>query len=451
LNPFGFPTPDYEMLKWVFPSNDLRRWLYGNLSVDDDATTIVLAHHPARMWYPTYDTTKTDSMPMILAASRATRFFLSTKSYGQEPTFLHQGNVLEAMVPALSENAAVGILTFDNHRAMYYLVPLTADDRPVALLTNPVSTRMISGLDVFNEGTFEVRAIVFGRGNVVLNVSGPFEGTLKKVRDLDDSVSLWSLPVANLAFGYYTLNLSGDWSGGFNFVVGNTIRGFEEEFYVKEPTVAYQFLFALFLLVALFLGVPVDVTGISDYFDEWIQDTGRESYWLAAVFGGFIVIKHRLVRMPRWFQVLLFCAVIWPLALPIAIFTTDGKVAMLWLWGYVCGGKAFGLFDGPRLSLFYILFVIFPIMLVASAAVGTLLKSPAVIVDLIVYLAGIGGNMYAAYSIADICGNTAGGTSPMFVFIPVILHVSLWISVVYVLKLGNLTRLSSVILLSSHD
>jgi hypothetical protein len=433
LNPYRFPTATFGLVKWAFPTIELRRRIYAELLKPDGVTTIVLSHHPASMWNPTYDTTKENAMPNILIASANTRFFLSGHiNHENYPAFLHHGNVLEAVAAPLGAYPALGVVTFDNRRAAYHHVRLTPG-KPVVLLTSPVSSNATSGLDVFNEPRFRVRALVFGAENVTLRVSGAVNGILSFDRLLAPGVSLWSLP-AELPFGVHEIVLDGDWAGVCNFTTGNSVPGFKEPGYVGEASIVYQFLFVWLFVFVVVIAVPIEPTGVGEDFDHWVSTRGGESRWLLAVAGGLIVVKRRIFRMPPRFQWALFAAVLWPIALPAAFFKIEGITAILWLWGYAASGTTQSLFVGAKLAVAYIACVIIPIILVASAAVAVQFQSKVVIVDLVVYLTGLAANGYFVYFLMDLCGTLAGLTSPMFLFIPIIMHLLLWRSVVDVLK-----------------
>jgi hypothetical protein len=385
------------------------------------------------MWNPTYDTTKENAMTNILIASTNTRFFLSGHiDVSDYPTFLHHGNVLEAVAPRLSHYPTLGILTFDNHRAAYHHVRVS-EGRPIILLTSPIANNEISGLDVFNEQQFSIRALVFQAENVTLKVSGAVTGILEFERWIHPGVGLWSLPV-ELRFGLHTLIMSGDWNGECHFTTGNSVPAFMENGYIQEASTAYEFLFAWLFCFAAIITVPVEPTGIGESFDRWLGMQSSESQWTLAIVGGFLVIKKRIRKMKKGFQWALFVAVLWPIGLPIAFFRIEEITAVLWLWGYTANGKLQTLFVGAKLAVCYLVCVITPVVMMASAGVGGQLQVKVVIVDIFVYIIGIAGNGYFVYFLMDLCGTIAGLTSPMFMFMPIVLNGLLWWSFTRVIK-----------------
>lgn len=429
LNPYEFPTATHRLTNWVFPSIELRRNIYKELSKTDAPITFVLAHHPAWMWYPTYDTSKENAMSMLLIASQRTRFYLTGHvNDGDVPMFMHHGNALEVVGTSLEKCDRVGVITIDNNRAMYHNVFLNRS-MPLVLLTNPVTTRQTSGLDVFNERKMSIRALAFSDREVNLLVTGEgINDTLKFERNVAPNVRLYSLSV-ELPYGPHNFVFSGDWTGSIDFTTGNTIVGFKEDAYVTQGTTAYQFLFALFFIVIVFVTIPVPVTGAGWNFDKWIHGRDNlETHWQFALCGGFIAIKKRLGQMPYWFQFVLFLATLWPLCLPITFFSIDGDAAILCIWGYVSSSKLFRLFIGYRLGFMYLVFVIMPIIFMASALIGTGGRSAVILFDAIVYIGALCGNGYAIYLLCDVGGLVSGLASPMFVFIPILLHVILWVS-----------------------
>jgi hypothetical protein len=349
------------------------------------------------------------------------------------PEFLHHGDVLEAVATRINEFASVGVLTLDNQRATYHQVSL--DTRPVALLTSPVPRHMTSGLDVFNEKPVAVRALVFGDVLPVLRVSGAINGVLEFVRNVTNGVSLWELPGNHtLGLGSHTLIMSGNWSGSCHFTTGNVVAAFEEGRYVRQSGISFEFFFAWLMVFLIAIAIPISLTGIGEDFEEWIAMWSNESRWLLAFAGGFLIIKRRIRKTPIYFQWILFLALLWPLVLPVAFFRIEKLTAVLWLWGYFCGSSTQSLYMGARLSVSYLGCVIVPVVMVASAAAAVHLRPLVVVVDLSLYFVGIGINGYLIYFLMDLCGPLTGLTSPMYVFIPVVLHTALWIAVVQMRK-----------------
>jgi hypothetical protein len=421
LNPYDFPTPPYGLVRWASPSLAHRRAIRELLTSVDDVTTIVLSHHPAMMWTPSFDTSRIDVMRMMLAAATNTRFFLSGHIDPEFPILMHHGDVLEAVCSPLATFARVGMVTFDNNRAAYHTVELT--EETVVILTYPTPLSQISGLDVFNRRDFSVRALVFGRENVTLNVHGAVEGRLEKQRILRPNVSLWALPCRGLGYGKHRIEMSGDWDGECEFFVGNSLVGFREPNYLHEGNVQNQFLFVWFFAFAAVIAVPVSLRGIGEDFDR-VEPEQRRSWLVKGL--GFLVVKRRIRQMPTLFQGVFFAATMWPIALPISFFKSESLLGMVWLYGYLCGWRAFSLAISALAAFCYLGFVITPVALMASAFIATKFRHPVVIVDGVVYCAGLIGNVLVVrYGIVDE-GLFAGFTSPCFLIIPVILHGMLW-------------------------
>jgi hypothetical protein len=68
---------------------------------------------------------------------------------------------------------------------------------------------------------------------------------------------------------------------------------------------------------------------------------------------------------------------------------------------------------------------------------ATKFKHPIIIVDLIVYSGGLGANGWIVYMMIDELGLLVGLTSPCFIIIPAILHLSLWFFIVQMLILSS--------------
>jgi hypothetical protein len=370
-------------------------------------------------------------MRTMLVAATNTRFFLSGHLDSEFPVFMHHGNVLEAVGTSLLNYPRVGVVTFDNSRAAYHTVELS--NEKIILLTCPVPVTQISGRDVFNQQNFSVRALVFGNDNVSLYVDGSIEGKLKKQRMVGPNVSLWALPCIGLPYGKHKIRMFGDWNGECEFIIGNTMPGFNELDYLNEGNAENQFLFVWFFLFAIVIALPVNVRGISDHFDKSGQP--KNASWLTILFG-FLLIKRRIKQMPKLFQIIFFLATLWPIGLPIAFFSSESLIGMTWLYGYVCGWKQFPLAISGLLAFSYLGLVITPIGLIASSFIATKFKHPIVIVDLIVYGGGIGGNAWILYVLVQELGLAVGLTSPCFLIIPIILHSLLWFFIVHIVFLS---------------
>lgn len=450
INPYEFPVPPNDMLMWATPSDDFRAEFVKILKDQTSRFVIINAHHPALKWYPTYATSSDVTMNEILTQTGNVRFFLSGHLHPKKPHFMHHGDTLEVVGTPLFRNNEVGLVTFDNHRASYHQIDLSK--KPYGAITSPIPIDQVSGLDTyFNSETLglhllsnesdddviisELRVLMFtDKKDLNLVANGAVSGRLN-CEFIEKAVQVCSLPIPSMNGSIHSITVSGDWSGSVEFTISKTAAGFIEVPYNDDATVGWCFLFFIFYIFCVILTLPVNFININDNFNRWVQRKSHQSHWLFAIFGGFLIVKANVQQTNSLIKISLFVASIWTICLPISFFQIDGSVAILWVWGYVCLGKNIFVFYGMKLAVFFITFVIFPILLFLSSIEMTKSITKVFYFDMAVYIAFAAGWLYSISILVEWYGFLFGLTSPLITIIPIYLHI---ITIKYVIEKSRL-------------
>jgi predicted MPP superfamily phosphohydrolase len=432
VNTYETPAPVLRLTWFSTPSQKILDELKKELDSNDDTIQIVVQHHPVAMVFPSSGASDDACYSEIIKDTKNVRLILSGHRHPKKPVYRHWGDALEVIgTPFFRMPNRVGLVTIDNRRVVYHDVDL--NDTHIAVMTNPTPRYQASGLDVFNENASEVRALYFGETPGNLSVSGSVKGKLRCETKLDEGVWLCSLPFS-LPSGNHVIHKEGDWSGDVEFAIAKTIPGFEEDFYQKESTISYAFLYAYVTIICVFLTFPIGFSKADSDFNAWIKGKSEKSNWLFALFAGFVAVRNRLAKVPAHIKYVLFVASVWPLILPICLFGIEDKPAMFWAWNFVGNGKAITGFQGAKFALCYLYFTVLAVILMGSAIAGTLVRSYVIIVDAAVYLTALVLNGYYVYILCDWFGYVWAFTSPSFTLFPLYFLVTLVIYAIQTFK-----------------
>ncbi|KAI5500546.1 metallo-dependent phosphatases family [Trichomonas vaginalis G3] len=437
INPFQFPTPPIDLTWFTSPKYGIIKNVTNEIINNNDDIQILAHHHPALMWYPNNGMDSSSSYAQYLKRTSNVRMILCGHRHPEHPVFQHFGDVLEVIgTPWLFYNDRVGLITYDNRRITYHEVDITKDH--VAVMTAPSPVKQVSGLDIFSERKTRIRALYFGETPGNLSVRGSANGKLNCNRQIEESVWLCTME-AEFSNGYHNLTMVGDWEGNISFTVNPTVRGFDEQSYLTEHSIAYTFLFAWFLIVSIVITLPVNFSTVGSQAEQWIIGKNNNSHWMFAIFGGFILVRNRLYNSPKFIKLGAILATIWPLILPLNVFALDKKPAMYWSWGYVANAINIFQFEGQQFAVWYLYFVVLGFAFISSSIKATFCLSWVFAIDLLVYLGTLAGCSYYAYKTWSWFGLGFALTSPCFVLIPIVLLVFTIIFVMKSLK-GRETR-----------
>ena len=425
VNPYRFPLPPKGMLDWAFPDSAARESIGRYLQEQVTHYTIVLGHHPALMWYPNYASTANVAFPELLTRSKSTRFYLSGGLDVKSPQFYHHGDAVEVVGMRMDKSSVVGVVTFDNYRAGYHSIDLSHEGVQ-AVITSPAPEGQVSGLDMFDQDNgLKLRVLVFSGNPVNLQarghgISGESLLTCSAMPGVEN-IQLCELPLGEVV-GDGTIFVRGDWTGNVSFAVTSTYNGMPQKPYADDPSSIWTFLAPGLAGFALVMTLPIKFTGVGEAFDRWMRGRDATSHWMFAFFGGFLATHQRFMEAPRYFTLPVFLSVLWSLVFPSVFFMLDNAVAVVWHSGYICDGTAVFNFLGMRYNVFFLYFIVFPLILFASSVEVTRAHSWAFVFDCIVYIASFAGWFYAIYELSTVFTIASMLTSPIFVFFPIYLH-----------------------------
>jgi hypothetical protein len=184
-------------------------------------------------------------------------------------------------------------------------------------------------------------------------------------------------------------------------------------------------IYALVLLVAAALTLPVQFVGVGNSFTRWMEGRDGRTHWRFAIFGGFLAVHKRFMVAPPWLRIPLFLSVLYTLFCPTLVFTLDGAISVLYTWGYISDGTSIFSFWGLRFNAMFVYFIVMPILAMVSGYQILKERRGLFVVDVVFYVASFAGWGWVLYSLVHMYGFLSGLTSPLFVFIAVYLHVAL--------------------------
>jgi hypothetical protein len=144
-------------------------------------------------------------------------------------------------------------------------------------------------------------------------------------------------------------------------------------------------------------------------------------------FGGFLLTRIRLLKLPIFLRGLFIVSIIWPLFLPIAGMQVGQYSGIVWLWGFIM--KGVNVFDpwGPLYIGFYLVFVM---LFIFQFAAGMVVEGSGkvLILDKLLGIAGVVTTLVAAvgllYQAVGVLGTIF---SPIFVILPAFCYATLLI------------------------
>jgi hypothetical protein len=206
--------------------------------------------------------------------------------------------------------------------------------------------------------------------------------TLTMHRQLNSGWFLYSCPIANLTPGFHRIEFSGDWEHISEFFVGDHLPSF------REPVCRE-----------------------------------RNKLW-SAEFGVYLVIVLNLVLLwqfpPGRIRNCLIAAYLAPIAVPISMIEIEGHIGYNFWYGYFAGGTFFYDVWGQLLAFVYELGIVLPAVLLAGRGHW---------VEIAIAAGGwTWAFRFAQTAITEAAGRLIAWTSPLFVFVPVVLYGRLMLS-----------------------
>lgn len=467
INPYHFPIgPICFTALDAFPTNKYYEKLNSILQTNDSDITFLVTHYPAIAFSPSrkiYEIySKSPNQRVVIAGHWHKR--MNTK-------VMHHGPTLELIISGIvKSNHIINILTIDNKRVINHQIDITKADH--FLLTNPVPYKMNTGNGFFNQGETEIRVLTFSDNRkseknklknndqnqktqksekIISTKSLNFEnddrlpvlkfsisdknsnsilnGQLNCDRLIEPSVRLCTFPL-NLSDGLYTLTKSGDWSGQTDFFIGNHIPPFYDNPPDCLPIWEWYYMFAItaFFFGLVLVPLPSEIErALSKSRIAAYEENEKESEMLCkkdSLFLGFFTLHGILFQkreIPSFLSFSLFFSYFYVIFLPLSFFEIEGKIGIIFSWGYVCGKKVLWHFFGGEIGLRSIYFIIAPVVFLTAFFDSIGISTFSIVVSILYFVFNLKGYVSMIYKLIDMSGVFFTFTSPV-IYLPLLLY-----------------------------
>ncbi|OHT09845.1 Ser/Thr protein phosphatase [Tritrichomonas foetus] len=419
LNPYRYPSPHAKFDYFVRPTTEILDFTQKELEKHKNAKKpiIVACHYPMHFWLNTAVSSTKKTFIEIIKESNAS-IYLSGHIHPRNSVFQHHDGFLEVAASDVQEHSSFCICTFDNGRVSFHTFKKAEEAK--IIMTHPVPVRHISNRNVFNERDTSIRLLVFGNKSLNIKVRGAAEDEVKYQREIKPDVYLYSLPIS-LDSGYHTIEFYGDYENEIDFFVGSKMASFTETRYGSVNLFGTGIVYCIiFTIMILFILLPVNLT-LDNFVDSCIFANGFCFY----TFGGFLTVRSRIQTLPKWLRIELFLAFLAPLFLPISLIEDEGHIGFNCLYGFYFEGTFVYDIWGQLICGVYELLVVLASALFAS---GMAISQPWHSIFILDACVGFGGYFVALNYLNTTVKEASGpltNISPLFVFIPFILHVSI--------------------------
>ena len=448
INPYTFPTIRNPFHIWVQPTRELLDSIERMIELHPNS--VLLSHYPANMWEDTRSSSGKTFKEIVSGPGVLT--FLSGHSHPEKPMFMHYlGGGMDVIGPASVNGGSFDIITDDNGRLGYHQV-IATEEKPKVFITYPLPYEQQVSRQPFSERETEVRAIVYDDQdhNANIQASGCVSGKLEFQREIEDGVSLYSMPLV-LDSGKHTINFSGDINNSFDFVVGEELHSLNItplEFGRTFSTIVV--LSGIVWIISLVITFPIFT--FCESIENWIEckvqhiEPNRLIKILAVTIGSPLMIRERLSKIPMTARIILFTMCIYPIILPTFIINCENHFGFIWSFGYYIGG--YNRFEDFA-SLYTLIYLIINVAIPACtfSSLGVSKFSPAFIIDYIFAGICIGANIFMLINYGtQTCGFPYLLISPGFVLAPLV-----WLTTLIVYTIKRYTKSPSLDYLVQKD
>lgn len=440
IHPYRFPIgPICFTAVDAFPTEDYYNRLNSILQENDSDITFLITHYPAIAFSPS------SRIKEIYKQSPNQRIVISGHWHKRKNTkIMHHGKTIELISSAIvKSNHIINIMTIDNKRVVNNQIDITNPEK--YLITNPVPYKMNIGNGFFNAVDTELRVLSFSddkkQPNLTFSIISKNEGgklirngeMLNCSRVIEKDVSLCSSPL-NLNEGNYTLIKYGDWNGEMDFFIGSKIP----PFYEKPPDCLpiwewyYLFVFVAFFFCLVLFPYPHEIKKMFSKSSIAAYDNNHSGSKNENPCIGFIVLHRFLYQkseFPSYLSLSIFFSFCYILFLPLMFFEIDGKFAVMFSWGYVCGRKVLWHFLGGEIALRSIYFVVAPVLVLSSFLSIERFSTFSIVFSILYELFNLRWFISLVYKLIDMSGVVSALTSPVVIVLPIVLYYSLikWI------------------------
>lgn len=429
LNPFIYPSAHPPFVYWPRPTKELLNNLEKVLKeIPENDEVIVMNHYPLKLFMSTVKSSSGKTFKEILTKGKV-NYFLTGHLHPTEPKIMHHSDMLEIIGMDLKDHQHIGCISYDNRRFIYHKVNIS--NLPKAFITNPVPDSMLTHHQIFNEVGTPIRIISFHSVMPTIKLSGNISGVMDCKVISGQKYLCESQEIVEP--GTYHVKFEGDFEDSIDFTIGNSSQSYYENDYrhVLDFHENYPFQFALLMIVFLFILFPLPQSQFSHTIISHLQ--GQESavtihtYIILLLFGGMLYIRFRIQRLPLYVKIILLIGFIYPILLPMAFMEIETHFGFIWTWGYFCGGKfvycPWGLFN----CMAYYVSVLAPVVLIAASLS---LSYPFSFYSFIPVLFDIAVSAFLLFVdikyvirfIYETVGFVFAPTSPVFVFLPILLY-----------------------------
>ena len=254
---------------------------------------------------------------------------------------VHLAGTIEITITDMKEKDGFGLFTYDNGRINYVIMDQNKND--FAVVTSPTPSKLATRN--FKDTSFPIRVISFDSNTTKkIHVSGDAKCDLvfKDYLDAEGKIALYESPnKIEFSSGIHKIHLSGDIEEqDIEFAVNCNSGPFKERQTVdlnyEAGIVGFVLLFVLLSIMVVFMFV--NCFKVIDNTAKYVRGESEEGNLLMSFLCGPAVIGNILYTLPLIEKIIIVVMTLWPLCLPIMLYRTEGKISMLWLWGYVVDG-----------------------------------------------------------------------------------------------------------------
>lgn len=425
VNPTRFPSPRALFDFFAHPTTDLLDRI--EKAIGDSRNTkyrILLTHIPADLWDKIGKSSSGRTYYEIIEQSDLD-MIISGHSHPPSPAPVHRGKNLEIIGCDLREHRGIGLVTNDNGNIVYH--GMTLDKQKKIFITNPAPSSQLSHKTVFNQKKVTLRALIFGeKGEVLANGK-----QMSFVKTIKQNLQLYQLEL-ELENGENSVTVKyEDEIEQVDIFVGDKSVPRKELLYnYYNKFCCFSTLFYILFPITFFVLFPVP---FEFYFQATKDMMMRENIWIYSpninivkiiqeFFFGFVSIRWRILRLPLAMRCLLFAACLAPFYIPFVFIKIEDLVGVVTIFGFCIRGNHSYDIWGLIFSAVYEAAVIVPAMILSSSIATSEDYILTYAMDSICWLVGFVICVKFANSyVTETAGTVGANTSPLFIFMPILL------------------------------
>ena len=383
LNDFRFPVirPPYGIESHINKHQlDLLENMIDNIEEDE---CVILSHYPVDRTIYTISSKRHYFHEII--SKKKVSFLFTGHEHPSRVRIVHHGEEggLEFCTPSSFEKRA-GLITIDNNNLIYHeaYIPYYGN-KTLFFLTYPVPNDQISSHHIFNLNDFEIRVITYvNNKNIHLRIEGDINGELRYKKTLNNGAHLYSYP-ASLNDGSYKIHIYDE--DGYScdikteFTIGQKFKGKKEKYIGRISFISgSRFIlipFWLFLFIIVIPFMPELNINIVKNIENYIENDKNNNLninpfllYLCLIFLGPFFVRQRFQTLHKVLKYSLFCALLYPLVLPIHFQSEFNGIICYTFFVFVVVGSNKVVYDNWALHMTFIFCstIVFPYILFAS-------------------------------------------------------------------------------------